>query len=583
MATHHYLCFEGLFGKALRQVATDGEHWIALLGWQAAALKLAARDRWIGWTAQQQRRRLHLVLQNSRFVILPAWQGQPNLASRVLGLSLRRLSDDMLAAHGFPILLAESFVDSQRFAGTCYRAANWRWLGQTGGYARLPGATPQWRHHGRAKEVFVYEVQPHAAQQLAQSSEDPAWAGPERSQPPDAQTLRSLFEFLGEVPEYRHARGQRYALRCVLALAVAARLCGYRGVTAFAQFAALLDQGQRAAVECFRSPSKGCYTSPSITTFHNILASLEPQTLEDAMRAWASQQSAQMQSQQALAAEPAGGGGPAKLAAVSLDGKDVRGASKQTKLRRRMLLAAVEQGSGVVLGQLEIDSKTNEIPAFRDLAKQLPLRGRVVTGDALHAQHKTAQCLLDECGAEYLITAIKDNQPTMLQDLLGMDFSDCPMVETCDKQHGRIEQRRYWVKDIRAAEWNGYANLYGRQQAIRVERRREHVKSGKCSTEVTYALTSLGPEQATPKQLAELLRNHWHIENRLHYVRDFTYDEDRCRVYVRDLPRNLACLTNTAISIIRGLPQFRYLPEANRHFAARPQEALDCLLRPPRR
>ena len=279
MAAHHYLSFTGLFGKALRQVATLGEQWIALLGWQAAALQLAARDRWIGWTAQQRRQRLHLVLQNSRFVILPAWQGQPNLASRVLGLSVRRLSDDMLAAHGFPILLAESFVDKQRFAGTCYRAANWRWLGQSGGYARVPAARPQWRRHGQPKEVFVYEVQAHAAQQLAHSADDPRWAGPERSQPPDAQTLRSLFEFLGEVPEYRHARGKRYELRCVLTLAVAARLCGYRGVTACAQFAALLDQGQRAAVECFRSPSKDCYTSPSITTFHNILANLEPQTL----------------------------------------------------------------------------------------------------------------------------------------------------------------------------------------------------------------------------------------------------------------------------------------------------------------
>ena len=87
--------------------------------------------------------------------------------------------------------------------------------------------------------------------------------------------------------------------------------------------------------------------------------------------------------------------------------------------------------------------------------------------------------------------------------------------------------------------------------------------------------------QATAEQLAALLRNHWEIENRLHYVRGFTYDEDRRRVYLRDLPRSLACLTNAAISMIRGLPQFRYVPEANRHFAARPQEALDLLLKAP--
>ena len=171
----------------------------------------------------------------------------------------------------------------------------------------------------------------------------------------------------------------------------------------------------------------------------------------------------------------------------------------------------------------------------------------------------------------------------MLADLQGMDFSACPACQTLDKGHGRIDRRRYWVKDISDAAWEGYAGLYGRQQAIRIERQRHVLKTGATSTELTYALTSLTADRASPEQLAALVRNHWHIENRLHYVRDFTYDEDRCRVYVRDLPRNLACLTNAAISIVRCQSEFEYLPEANRHFAARPQEALDLLLHPPAR
>ena len=84
--------------------------------------------------------------------------------------------------------------------------------------------------------------------------------------------------------------------------------------------------------------------------------------------------------------------------------------------------------------------------------------------------------------------------------------------------------------------------------------------------------------RAGPEELLALVRNHWHIENRLHYVRDFTYDEDRCRAYVRHLPRNLACLTNVAIAIVRCSGRFRYLPEANRHYAARAQDALDAIL-----
>ena len=194
-----------------------------------------------------------------------------------------------------------------------------------------------------------------------------------------------------------------------------------------------------------------------------------------------------------------------------------------------MLLAAVEQGSGLVLGQLGIDSKTNEIPALRDLARGLDLAGRVVTADAMHAQRKTARCLLGDCRADYLITAIKDNQATMLADLRAMDFSACPVFETVDKGHGRIERRRYRAKDLGDPQWDGYAALPGRRQAIRIVRERHVVRTGKTSTEVTYALTSLPPGRAGTEQLAALVRNHWQIENRLHYVRDFTYDEDRCR------------------------------------------------------
>ncbi len=115
VATHHYLSFQDMFGKGLRHVATLSSTWIALIGWQAGSLKLTARDHWIGRSREQKLRRLHLVTQNSRFVILPGFH-VPNLASRVLGLSLRRLSEDMLAAHGFPVLVAETFVDPARTA-----------------------------------------------------------------------------------------------------------------------------------------------------------------------------------------------------------------------------------------------------------------------------------------------------------------------------------------------------------------------------------------------------------------------------------------------------------------------------------
>ena len=561
VAAHHYLPFHGLFGKGLRHVATLGSTWLALIGWQPGAFKLASRDRWIGWTAAQQFSRLHLIANNVRFVILTP-RPVANLASRVLGLSLRRLSRDMQAVHGYPVLLAETFVDPARFAGTCYRASNWASLGRTRGYARQPGGTARWRHHGQPKEIFVFELTTDAAKTLCQPQGEPAWNGEPRREPLAAPRLRSLFAYLGEVPEYRRARGKRYALNTVLALAVAARLAGYRGVTAFAQFARLLSQDQLQAVGAFYSPRQQRYTAPSITTFHNILAALAPDTLDHAIGLWTGQQS-----------QP--------HAPVAMDGKDLRGASKQTDEGRRMMVAAVEHGTGLVLGQIEVDDKTNEIPAVRDLSAGLNLAGRTVTVDAMHAQHETARCLIEDCHADWIVTAIKDNQPTMLDDLKAIDWRAAPWHETLGKAHGRIERRHCSTVDLTGSAWDGYAHLYARRQAVRIERERTLVKTGATSIEVTYCLTSLGPERAGPEQVLALVRNHWHIENRLHYVRDFTYDEDRCRAYVRHLPRNLACLTNAAIAIVRCQGTFRYLPQANRHYAARAQEALDTILNPP--
>ena len=308
VAEHHYLPFHGVIGKGLRHVAVHGETWLALIGWQPGAFKLAARDRWIGWPAEQQFRRLHLIANNSRFVILTPGRVR-NLASRVLGLSLRRLSQDIQAVHGYPVFLAETFVDVSRFVGTCYRASNWRSLGLTRGFAREPGGSARWRHHGQPKEIFVFELTDAAAEALSRTEVPAHWNAEQHTEPMAAPRLRSLFECLGEVPECRHDRGKRYPLNTILALAVAARLAGYRGVNAFAQFAALLSQEQLEAVGAFWSPSKQRYTAPAITTFHNILAALPPETLDNAIGQWTGQHST-------------------AHAPVAMDGKDLRGASK---------------------------------------------------------------------------------------------------------------------------------------------------------------------------------------------------------------------------------------------------------------
>ena len=424
MSEFHYLPFKGLF-QSLRHVAVCGGS-LALVGWTAGAFKVGVRDEWVGWSAERQYRRLKLIANNSRFAVL-AGQGEVR-ASRVLGLSLRRLSGDMRAAHGFPVLLAETFVDPSRYSGACYRASNWRLLG-TRGYSRVYGSPARWREHGQPKEV---ELEAGAREALRDHAPVEA-----REPPMPAGQLRSLHDCLGEMDDFRKRRGQRYGLGCYLTIMIAARLAGYRGVSAFGEFAARLNDAQRRAVGGFFSPTRRRYTVPAASTFHYILSKLPPD-MDRALRAWSAQH--------------------AGLSPVAMDGKDVRGASKRTEGERQMMVAAVEHGSGLVLGQVRIGAKSNEIPAVRELARQLDLAGRVVTLDALHAQHDTARCLVEDCKAHYAITAVKGNQPSLHEDLADIDWSQARWsADALDKAHGRLETRRCAAVDLTPPNGTGGA------------------------------------------------------------------------------------------------------------------------------
>lgn len=133
---YHYLGYTPLPGAQLRYMAMSGQRHLAMLGFGAAAWKTAPRDRFIGWTAQQRKARLHLVVNNARFLILP-WVRSKNLASRLLAMATRRLADDWQEQYAYRPVLVETFVDTQRFRGTCYKAANWTCVGRTQGRGKL--------------------------------------------------------------------------------------------------------------------------------------------------------------------------------------------------------------------------------------------------------------------------------------------------------------------------------------------------------------------------------------------------------------------------------------------------------------
>lgn len=133
---YHYLGYQPLPGAQLRYIARANDRVLALLGFGAAAWKTAPRDRFIGWTTPQRKRRLHFVANNARFLILP-WVRCHNLASRLLSMATRRLGDDWQERYGYRPVLVETFVEIPRFRGTCYKAANWTYLGETQGRGKL--------------------------------------------------------------------------------------------------------------------------------------------------------------------------------------------------------------------------------------------------------------------------------------------------------------------------------------------------------------------------------------------------------------------------------------------------------------
>ena len=154
---YHYLGRPQLVGEHLKQLVFIDGQVVACLGWASAAWKIAPRDRHIGWTPEVKRTRLHLITNNVRFLILP-WVRVEHLASKVLALSLRGLAGCWEQRYGHAVCLAETFVDQSRFAGTCYRAANWVCVGATQGHAKR-GNT--YHRHGVVKGIYLYPLARH--------------------------------------------------------------------------------------------------------------------------------------------------------------------------------------------------------------------------------------------------------------------------------------------------------------------------------------------------------------------------------------------------------------------------------------
>jgi hypothetical protein len=252
-----------------------------LLSFSAAAWKCAARDAWIGWDFRHPYDRLHLIANHSRFLILPD-QHYPNLASRVLALSERRLVRDWPARFGYPVLLLETFVDPQRFHGTIYRAANWHYMGDTRGFRRTRSGYSS--APTVAKRVFVRPLHLDAQARLARPLLDLAYRHGAPKIMLSADQMLSLFDGFTDIPDPRRGQGRRHPLPTVLAIASGAILCGRRGYQAISLWAQDLSQQARARFRCRYRDRR--YRVPSRTVLCEALTRVDPQALSDALHRW---------------------------------------------------------------------------------------------------------------------------------------------------------------------------------------------------------------------------------------------------------------------------------------------------------
>jgi predicted transposase YbfD/YdcC len=246
-------------------------------------------------------------------------------------------------------------------------------------------------------------------------------------------------------------------------------------------------------------------------------------------------------------------------------------------------LAAYLPQEGWVLAQVEVERAENEITAVPRLLRCLDLRDKVVTGDALLAQQELSLQIV-QAGGHY-VWVIKDNQPHLRQDIeLLFEPEECPKgfspalkdfrtASTLDKGHGRLEERHITV----SSELNDYLEWPYAEQVFRLERTFERLTDAKTSHTVVFGVTSLTAQQAGPQELLRLVRSHWGIENGLHYRRDESLGEDRCRLRTGHAARAMVVINNLVLGLLSG-QGVDNVPSAQRCYDAHPEEALALIL-----
>lgn len=370
--------------------------------------------------------------------------------------------------------------------------------------------------------------------------------------------MGGLFELLKKIPDSRKAKGKQYPLPFLLAAILLARLSGEHTPTGITGWIRLR---RSLLVEALPTTQ---YTPPSLNTIRRVLDNVI--SADDLHKIL----------QQFLYLNYGG----QQSVLITIDGKVLRGTIPSGKTQGVHLLAAYLPEEGIVLAQVEVDNKKkeNEIKAAPKLLQQLDMRERVISGDAMFTQRKLSVQIMAQ-GGDYL-WFVKGNQPTLLGDVeqffvpprkaKGWSAPVLPqdIAQTINKTRGRLEKRKITVMsdDTKFIDWPGLS------QVFKLERDVVTLRTGECTYEVVYGVTSISHKRADASCLLEWTRNHWGIENGLHYRRDVTLKEDATRMSSTSQANVVATINNFIVGLaaklgFTNLPTMLRMADAKINFA----------------
>jgi predicted transposase YbfD/YdcC len=375
----------------------------------------------------------------------------------------------------------------------------------------------------------------------------------------EVPALPSLVEALRAVPDPRRAAGRRHNLAVMLSVAVVAVLCGARSLAAIIRWAEGCDPLLLVPLGVPPVALRGPRRLPVATTLGRALDKVDGDALDDALGVWL----------HALTSDdlPGQPGGEPGLTGLAVDGKTIRGA-KNRRGRAPHLVAAVRH-DGIVAGQRQVATKSNEVSVFVPLLERIDLGNTIVTSDAMQTTRANAKYVHARGG--FYLFPVKGNQPTLFAALDALPWEQTPIACTdTTTARGRTETRTLQV--LPAPPGNGFPHA---AQALLIERTTTGRGDGLSHHSAELAVTSAPPDQATPTELAGFIRRHWSVEV-VHLIRDTTYHEDASRVRAGNRPRAMASFRNAAISLAR-IAGWTSITTATDHYRSHPADAIHLI------